>query len=97
VSLLVRFYDAQEGRIFLDEVDIRDYKVADLRNQFGFVLQESVLFSTTIVENIAYGRPGATEAEIVEAAKAANAHEFILKLRDGYKTIVGERGSTLSG
>src|ERR1051326_7367234 len=97
VSLLVRFYDPQEGRIVLDEVDIRDYRVADLRNQFGFVLQESVLFSTTIAENIAYGRPGAAEAEIVEAAKAANADEFILKLRDGYKTIVGERGSTLAG
>ena len=97
VSLLVRFYDPQEGRIFLDGVDIRDYKVADLRDQFGFVLQESVLFSATIAENIAYGRPGAAETEIVEAAKAANADAFILKLRDGYKTIVGERGSTLSG
>jgi ATP-binding cassette subfamily B protein len=97
VSLLVRFYDPQEGRIFLDGVDIRDYKVADLRNQFGFVLQESVLFSATIAENIAYGRLGAAEAEIVEAATAANADAFILKLRDGYKTIVGERGSTLSG
>jgi len=97
VSLLVRFYDPQEGRIFLDGVDIRDYKVADLRDQFGFVLQESVLFSATIAENIAYGRPGAAETEIVEAAKAANADAFILKLRDRYKTIVGERGSTLSG
>ena len=97
VSLLVRFYDPQEGRIFLDGVDLRDYKVADLRDQFGFVLQESVLFSATIAENIAYGRPGAAETEIVEAAKAANADAFILKLRDRYKTIVGERGSTLSG
>jgi ATP-binding cassette subfamily B protein len=97
VSLLTRFYDPTQGQILLDGVDLRDYKLADLRSQFGIVLQESILFSTSIGENIAYARPGAAEHEIVEAAKAANAHEFITRLPDGYGTMVGERGMQLSG
>lgn len=97
VSLLTRFYDPTEGQIVLDGVDLRDYKLADLRNQFAIVLQEPVLFSTSIAENIAYGRPGASFQEIVAAAKAANAHDFISALPDGYNTLVGERGMSISG
>jgi len=81
----------------LDGINLRDYRLADLRNQFSIVLQEPVLFSTTIAENIAYGRPGASEDDIVNAAKAANAHDFIEALEDGYETQVGERGMCLSG
>jgi ATP-binding cassette subfamily B protein len=76
---------------------LRDYKLADLRNQFAIVLQEAVLFSASIRENIAYARPGATEEDIVLAAKSANAHEFITRLPEGYDTLVGERGMRLSG
>lgn len=97
VSLLTRFYDPTEGRILLDNTDIRDFKIADLRNQFSMVLQEPVLFSTTIAENISYGKPEAKFSEIVTAAKAANAHDFIENLPDGYDTLVGERGMMLSG
>jgi ATP-binding cassette, subfamily B, bacterial len=97
ISLLTRLYDPNMGEITLDGVDIRDYKVADLRNQFAVVLQEPVLFSTTIAENISYARPAATFEEVVEAATAANAHDFISLLPDGYETIVGERGMRLSG
>ena len=97
VSLLTRFHDPTRGQILLDGVNLRDYKLADLRNQFGIVLQESILFSTSIGENIAYARPGASQHEIVEAAKAAHAHEFISRLQDGYDTLVGERGMQLSG
>jgi ATP-binding cassette subfamily B protein len=97
LSLLTRFYDPTQGRIVLDGVDLRDYRLADLRNQFGIVLQETVLFSATVAENIAYARPEATEAEILEAAKAANAHDFIAALPAGYQTLVGERGMRLSG
>lgn len=97
ISLLTRFYDPSVGRILLDDVDLRDYKVADLRNQFAIVLQEPLLFSTSIAENIAYARPGASRGGIVRAAKAANAHRFIVKLPDGYETEVGERGMHLSG
>jgi ATP-binding cassette subfamily B protein len=78
-------------------VDIRDIRLADLRNQYSIVLQDAVLFSTTIAENIAYARPDASEEEIIEAARAANAHDFILSLPDGYDTLVGERGLRLSG
>ena len=97
ISLLTRLYDPNEGGILLDGVDIRDYRVADLRKQFAVVLQEPVLFSTTIAENIAYACPGATFEELVTAAKAADAHDFITSLPDGYETIVGERGMRLSG
>jgi ATP-binding cassette subfamily B protein len=97
MSLLTRFYDPTAGQILLDGVDLRDYRIADLRNQFAIVLQEPVLFSTSIAENIAYARPGASEEEIVKAAKAANAHEFIVCLPRGYESRVGERGMSLSG
>jgi len=97
VSLLTRFYDPGSGQILLDGVDLRRYKLADLRNQFAIVLQEPVLFSTSIAENIAYGRPGADSADVVAAAKAASAHDFICALPDGYDTTVGERGVRLSG
>ena len=97
VSLLLRFYDPAEGEILLDGVDLRDYRIADLRNQFALVLQEPVLFSSSIAENIAYARPGASDQAIVEAAKVANAHEFITRLPQGYDTVVGERGMSLSG
>jgi ATP-binding cassette subfamily B protein len=97
INLLMRFNDPSAGRILLDGLDLRDYRLPDLRNQFTIVLQDPVLFSTTIVENIAYARPDAQFEEIVEAAKAANAHEFITALPDGYDTPVGERGMRLSG
>jgi len=97
VSLLMRFYDVASGQILLDDVDLRDYKLDDLRNQFALVLQDTVLFSTSVAENIAYGRPGASEEEIREAARQAKAHDFIERLPDGYQTRVGERGMLLSG
>jgi ATP-binding cassette subfamily B protein len=97
MNLLARFYDPTRGHILLDGIDLRDYHVADLRRQFALVLQEPVLFSTTIGENIAYARPDATRDEIVAAAKAADVHDFIARLPEGYDTPVGERGLTLSG
>src|SRR5439155_21974185 len=97
VSLLTRFYDPSSGRILLDGVDLRRYRLADLRSQFAIVLQEPVLFSTSMFENIAYARPAADDADIVAAAKAAGAHDFIVALPDGYDTPVGERGVRLSG
>jgi len=96
-NLLLRFYDPTGGRILLDNEDLRDYRVADLRDQFSIVLQDAVLFSTTIGENISYAKTGASDEEIVAAARNANAHEFILSLPDGYNTLVGERGLRLSG
>jgi ATP-binding cassette subfamily B protein len=96
-SLLTRFYDPSGGQILIDGVDLREYRLADLRNQFAIVLQEPVLFSTSIAENIAYARPGCRDADIVAAAKAASADEFIRALPDGYSTPVGERGVRLSG
>jgi ATP-binding cassette subfamily B protein len=97
ISLLTRFYDPTAGQIVLDGVDLRDYKLADLRRQFAVVLQEPVLFSVSVAENIAYGDPAAAPAQIVAAARAAHAHEFIERLPQGYDTPVGERGMQLSG
>jgi ATP-binding cassette subfamily B protein len=97
VSLLARFYDPTSGTILLDGVDLREYDVADLRRQFAIVLQEPILFSTSIAENIAYGRPDAKHDEIVTAANSAEIHEFIAGLPEGYQTLVGERGMSLSG
>ena len=97
VSLLPRFYDPGRGAILLDGIDLRDYKLADLNRQFSFVLQDSLLFSTTISENIAYAKPDATREEIINAAQAAHAHEFIISQPEGYETIVGEKGMRLSG
>lgn len=97
VNLLLRLYDPTRGAIRLDNVDLREYRLADLRNQFAVVLQEPVLFSATIAENIAYAKPDASEEEIRAAAMAANAHEFIIGLSSGYQTQVGERGMRLSG
>jgi ABC-type multidrug transport system fused ATPase/permease subunit len=97
VSLIPRFYDPSAGKVSIDGVDIRDYKLPGLRNQIAYVLQETVLFRGTVAENIAYGRGSATRDEIVKAAKLANADEFIAKMPQGYDTMVGDRGDTLSG
>ncbi|HEY4048525.1 MAG TPA: ABC transporter ATP-binding protein [Acidobacteriaceae bacterium] len=97
VSLIPRFYDPTAGSVSIDGINIRDFKISGLRNRIGFVLQDTGLFRGTIRENIAYGRPGATEEEIVEAATLANADEFISRMPHGYDTLVGERGQTLSG
>ena len=96
-SLLARFYVAQEGSIEIDGVDIRNISLDDLRKQIGIVPQESYLFSGTIADNIAYAKSGATCEEVIRAAKAANAHDFIVNFPDGYETQVGERGQSLSG
>jgi len=96
-SLALRLYDPQTGSISIDGVDIKKYRLESLRREIGIVLQDSLLFATTVRENIAYGKLDATEQEIVAAAKAANAHEFIMQLENGYDTVVGERGATLSG
>jgi ATP-binding cassette subfamily B protein len=94
---LNRFADPDQGVILLDGVDVREYPVADLRSQLAMVFQEPVLFATTIAENIAYARPGAATEEIEAAARAANVHDFIANLSNGYETVVGERGMSLSG
>ncbi|MGC4397792.1 ABC transporter ATP-binding protein [Hydrogenophaga sp. T2] len=97
VNLICRFYDVSSGSIRVDGSDVRQYAVADYRRHIGLVLQEPFLFFGTIAENIAYGKPDATRAEIVAAARAAHAHEFILRLPQGYDSLVGERGQGLSG
>lgn len=97
VNLIPRFYDPTGGRILVDGVDLREVDLYSLRQQIGLVPQEVVLFSTSIFENISYGRPEASEEEIIQAAKLANAHEFIIQLPEGYQTTVGERGAFLSG
>lgn len=97
VNLICRFYDVSEGSIRVDGIDIRSFSVAEYRRNIGLVLQEPFLFFGTIAENIAYGKPHATRAEIIAAARAAHAHEFILRLPQGYDSMVGERGQGLSG
>ena len=97
VSLIPRFYDVKSGTVKIDGRDVRDYKVHPLRDQIGYVLQDTVLFHGSILDNIAFGRPNATRDEIVDAAKLANADEFIARMPKGYDTMVGERGCTLSG
>lgn len=97
VNLIPRFYDVSAGAVLVDGYDIRQVELQSLRRQIGIVLQTSLLFSATIKENIAYGRPDASQDEIEQAAKAAQAHEFICELPQGYDTIVGEKGVTLSG
>lgn len=97
VSLILRLYDPTQGAIFIDGVNTKDYRRESLRHEIGIVLQEALLFGTTLRENISYGKPDATVEEIEEAARQAHAHDFIMTLPEGYDTIVGERGSTLSG
>ena len=97
ISLIPRFYDATEGKLTLDDVDVRNIKIKSLRKHIGIVHQETFLFSTTIKENIAYGMPNATMQDIINAAKAAEAHDFITSFPESYNTLIGERGSTLSG
>jgi ABC-type multidrug transport system fused ATPase/permease subunit len=97
MSLIPRFYDPSAGCVKVDGTDVRDYHLQALRDQIGYVLQETVLFRGTVADNIAYGRAGATEEEVIAAAKAANADEFIIRMPNGYKSLVGDRGDTLSG
>jgi ATP-binding cassette subfamily B protein len=97
INLIPRFYDVTRGAVAIDGVDVRGVTLDSLRSQIGMVLQETTLFTGTIRENIAYGRPEAAMDEIVAAAKAAEAHEFVVEFADGYDTAVGERGVTLSG
>src|SRR5690606_21522572 len=97
VSLIPRFYDVTAGRVLVDGRDVRDLELESLRRNIGFVLQETFLFSATVRENIAYGRPDASLDEIIEAARRAQAHDFILEMPRGYDTVVGERGLGLSG
>ncbi|PIU66649.1 MAG: ABC transporter ATP-binding protein, partial [Armatimonadetes bacterium CG07_land_8_20_14_0_80_40_9] len=96
-NLLPRFYDPTEGEITVDNYNLKDVKLKSLRRQVGLVLQDTILFSGTVMENIRYGRMKATDSEIVEAAKFANAHDFIQRMPQGYQTEIGERGIKLSG
>ena len=93
----MRFYDPQSGDIVLDGTPIRQLSLHDLRSRIGIVPQDSTIFSTSALENIRYGRPDATEAEVIEVAKAAHAHDFLSQLPEGYQTYLGERGVRLSG
>jgi ATP-binding cassette subfamily B protein len=97
VNLLPRFYDASEGRVLIDDVDVRDLEPESLHRIVSIALQETVLFSGTIRDNIRYGRPEATDEEVIEAAKTAQAHDFIISFPDGYDSVVGQRGVNLSG
>ena len=96
-QLLLRFYDAQQGRVLIDGVAVRDTALAELRGRIGIVPQDAVIFSTSALENIRYGRPGASDAEVIAAARGAHAHDFIAALPEGYTTFLGERGVRLSG
>jgi len=96
-QLIPRFYDVTAGRIFVDGVDIRQVKLSSLRAQIGIVTQDTILFNDTVFNNISYGQQGRTEAEVVEAATAALAHDFILAMPEGYQAMIGERGQRLSG
>jgi subfamily B ATP-binding cassette protein MsbA len=96
-NLIPRFFDVSRGRILMDGHDLRDVKIASLRSQIGIVTQETILFNDTVLNNICYGRPVHHEAEVIEAARAALAHDFITEMPQGYKTIIGERGQRLSG
>jgi ATP-binding cassette subfamily B protein len=95
--LINRIYDVQAGHVYVDSVDVRDWNLEALRRQISIIEQDIFLYSRTIAENIAFGNPDATQAEIEEAARAAQAHDFILTFAEGYQTIIGERGVTLSG
>jgi subfamily B ATP-binding cassette protein MsbA len=97
VDLLPRFYDVIDGQILIDGTDIRDYKIDDLRGLMGIVTQESILFNDSVFNNIAFGNTNATMEAVIEAAKVANAHEFIMRLENGYETYIGDRGMNLSG
>lgn len=97
INLIPRYYDASSGHLLVDGVDVRDYDLFELRKKIGMVLQTSLLFSDSVFENIRYGRPNASQEEVIAAARAAQAHDFIVKLPNGYQTVVGERGVTLSG
>jgi len=97
VNLLPRFYDPTSGTVRLDGIDLRELSLRELRQQIGLVPQETILFGVSVRENILFGRPQATEQEVIEAARIANAHDFIMALPDGYETLLGERGATLSG
>ena len=97
LNLIMRFYDPTDGQVLLDGIDLRNYRIRDLRKQFAVVLQEPVLFDASLAENIAYGKKTASDEEIVRAAKSACAHDFIVKMPRGYETLAGERGSALSG
>ena len=97
INLITRLYDTGTGQVLIDGIDVRDLRIADLRRQVGIILQDPYLFDGTVAENLAYGRPDATHAQIVAAAKAAFAHDFITRLPDGYDTRIGTRGHGLSG
>ena len=97
LSLMLRLHDPQSGRVLLDDRDLREYQVESLRQQISVVLQDSMLFAVSVRDNIAYGRLDADDADVEQAARLANAHEFISRLPEGYATVLGERGATLSG
>ena len=97
ISLIPRFYDVSDGSVKIDGKDVRDVTIESLRQQIGIVLQDNILFSDSVKSNILMGKPGASDEEVIEAAKAANAHDFIMELPEGYETKVGERGVKLSG
>jgi len=97
MDLLLRFYDPTKGAIIIDNIDMRDYKIDNIRNLMGTVTQEVILFDDSVAHNISYGRLDASKEDVIQAAKAANAHDFIVEMEHGYETIIGERGVKLSG